>query len=285
MKASQDKVLFEKIVDTLISRKANFLITNGKSYSYDVIAKVRVNSDDRKLIIKISSDVDRIVKSEIVDLALLSKTANALPIIIGLFINNKLMSNDVVYRKFGIVAMSFKSLKNILNGKPIKFIKERGVTKAKVKGELLRKLREEAGLSLGDLAEMLGVNRKTVYEYERGTFEASERTAKTLMKIFGENILEDVELTPSTSELEKHYVKRKVTLGFIKNYLNTHEFYTLEKTHAKITAIDVSKGCENYLISDNSETKNELIKVAQILDVGVAITSSEKNEIEFIKEI
>ncbi|OYT27327.1 MAG: hypothetical protein B6V02_00075 [Thermoprotei archaeon ex4572_64] len=178
MKASQDKVLFEKIVDTLISRKANFLITNGKSYSYDVIAKVRVNSDDRKLIIKISSDVDRIVKSEIVDLALLSKTANALPIIIGLFINNKLMSNDVVYRKFGIVAMSFKSLKNILNGKPIKFIKERGVTKAKVKGELLRKLREEAGLSLGDLAEMLGVNRKTVYEYERGTFEASERTAK-----------------------------------------------------------------------------------------------------------
>lgn len=248
-----------------------FVKVSDLSLSYNVVAHVRSSGEERKLLIKTVYDISKVSKEEVVDMAVLSKVTSAVPLIVGVKEGEEKLREDTLYRKLGVPALSIQGFRKMLMGEPIRLVKDRGIVKAKVKGEELRKRREEQGLSLGDVAEMLKVSRKTVYEYERGTFEASERTARLLMKIFGEDIIENVEIEPKFEMCRKYIESRKVAAEDISRKFSIvpEEAYKLEKTHGKLV-LSCSES-EKYMVISKRTLLEEAKEVAQILEVDTLI--------------
>ncbi|NPA22696.1 MAG: helix-turn-helix domain-containing protein, partial [Crenarchaeota archaeon] len=248
-----------------------FVKVSDFSFSYNVVAYVRSCGDERKLLIKAVYDISMVSKDEVVDMAVLSKVTSAVPLIVGVKEGEEKLREDTLYRKLGVPALSVLGFKKVMKGEPIRLVKDRGIVRAKVKGEELRRRREEQGLSLGDVAEMLKVSRKTVYEYERGTFEASERTARLLMKIFGEDVIESVDIEPKLDACRKYIENRKVATEDIcrRFAITPEEAYKLERTHGKL--VFACSESEKYMVISKRSLIEEAREVAQILEVDTLI--------------
>ncbi len=264
------------IISVLLSKIEKILEESGKSrlvkipdtsLSYNVVACAKLGDDEKKILIKAVYDVSTVSREELIDMAILSKITCAIPIIVGVKESGEKLKSDTVYRKLGISAVSIAAFRKVVKGEPIRLVKDRGIVKAKIRGEELRKRREQFGMSLGDVAEILHVSRKTVYEYERGTFEASERTARILMQIFGEDIIEKVDIEPKFEVCRKYMENRKIDIDDIsrKYSIVPEEAYKLEKTHGKLV-MSCSES-EKYMVVSKKTFSNEVKEVTEILEV------------------
>jgi putative transcriptional regulator len=272
--------LIAHMLSTAASRRAKVLLVGDSSLSYDAIIRVPNREDGGKFIIKVKEDVERVSKAVITDLVILSKVSNSTPLIVGVRYGDEGMMDGVAYKVHGIYAVGIRTFKRILDDN-IKLVKDKGMVRARIKGQLLRRLREDRGMSLGDLAKALGVTRKTVYEYERGSMEASERTARALVELFGEDVLGEVDLRPNDEEILSDIKAREDAVDeSVKNLLPSFKLYSLVKAHAKIAAHSIS---ESYLVEDRDRVNNEVINVAKVLGVGLAVIEPSKREVEFLE--
>lgn len=272
--------LIAHMLSTAASRRAKVLLVGDSSLSYDAIIRVPNREDGGKFIIKVKEDVERVSKAVITDLVILSKVSNSTPLIVGVRYGDEGMMDGVAYKVHGIYAVGIRTFKRILDDN-IKLVKDKGMVRARIKGQLLRRLREDRGMSLGDLAKALGVTRKTVYEYERGSMEASERTARALVELFGEDVLGEVDLRPNDEEILSDIKAREDAVDeSVKNLLPSFKLYSLVKAHTKIAAHSTS---ESYLVEDRDRVNNEVINVAKVLGVGLAVIEPSKREVEFLE--
>jgi putative transcriptional regulator len=271
--------LITHVLNTAASKRAKVLLVSDSSLSYDAI--IRIPNREDKFIIKVKENVEDVDKESITDLAVLARVSNSTPLIIGVRYGDEDLLDGVAYKVHGVFAVGITTFRKILNDEDVVFVKDKGMIKASVKGKLLRRLREERGMSLGDLAKALGVTRKTVYEYERGSFEASERTAQALMELFGREVLERVDLRPRDEELmdEIRARERSVDEG-VRALLPSFKLYLLMRAHARIAA---QSSKESYLVEDRHKISNVVINVAKVLGVGIAVIEPNKREVEFLE--
>jgi putative transcriptional regulator len=79
------------------------------------------------------------------------------------------IDESIVYSRFGIPIISLTTLSDhLLEGVPPFIFAAPGGLYVKLDSELLKKVREERGISLGTLAEIAGVSRRTIQMYETG---------------------------------------------------------------------------------------------------------------------
>lgn len=276
--------LITHMLNLAASRRAKVLLVGDSSLSYDAIIRVPNYRDheEGKFIIKVKEDAGRMSRESIIDLIVLSRVSNSTPIIVGINYGDEEMADGVAYKVHGIYAVGIRTFKRILDNEGgVKFVKDKGIVRASVKGQLLRRLREDRGMSLGDLAKMLGVTRRTVYEYERESMEASERTARMLVSIFNEDVLSDVDLRPREEEVINEVREREEMVDEgIRELLSSFRLYSLLKAHTKVAAHSSS---ESYLVEDRSRLSNEVISVAKVLGVGLAVIESDKRDVEFLE--
>ncbi|WP_054842724.1 helix-turn-helix domain-containing protein [Vulcanisaeta distributa] len=278
--------LITHVLSLAASRRAKVLLVGGdSSLSYDAIIRIPNYRDNEegKFIVKVKEDADRVSREAIVDLIVLSRVSNSTPIIVGINYGDEEMADGVAYKVHGIYAVGIRTFKRILDNEGgVKFVKDKGIVRASVKGQLLRRLREDrGGMSLGDLAKILGVTRRTVYEYERESIEASERTARILINIFNEDILNDVNLRPRDEEVINEVREREEMVDEdIKELLPSFRLYSLLKAHTKVAAHSQS---ESYLVEDKRRVSNEVFNVAKVLGVGLALIESDKRDVEFLE--
>ncbi|MGC8542916.1 MAG: helix-turn-helix domain-containing protein [Vulcanisaeta sp.] len=274
--------LIAHVLSSVANRRAKVLLVGDSSLSYDAIIRVPGQGDEEgKFIVKVKEDAERVSRDVITDLIVLSKVSNSTPLIVSVRYGDEEMIDGVAYKMHGIYAVSIRTFKRILDNDGVKFVKDKGMIKASVKGQLLRKLRESRGMSLGDLAKALGVTRRTIYEYERGSIEASERTARILVELFNENILNDVDLKPNDEEVRRDIESREGLVNEdIKRLLPSFKLYSLLKAHTKIAAHSSS---ESYLVEDRGRVNNEVVNVARVLGVGLVVIEPDKNDVEFLE--
>ncbi|ASJ11355.1 transcriptional regulator [Thermococcus sp. P6] len=176
------------------------------------------------LFLKVVTNVDTVTREQAEDLKRLSGFFNASPLIVGLKAKNAELEEGVVYERFDIYALRPETLYDILveNELPAIFA-ERGGFYVRINGELLRKLREEHGYSINELARLLGVSRKSLINYERGNQAVSLEVALRLEDIFNEPLAEPIDVLHSSvkaninvspeSPLEREVFKRLKALG------------------------------------------------------------------------
>ncbi|ASJ02618.1 transcriptional regulator [Thermococcus profundus] len=244
------------------------------------------------LFVKVATNIDTVTEEQAEDLKRLSKVFKASPLIVGLKTKNSELEEDVIYERFGIYALSPATLyRVIIEGELPAIFAERGGLYVRINGELLRRLREKHGYSVGELASLLGVSRKSILNYEREEGAVSLEVAVRMEEIFDEPIAEPIdvlrakvegELKPSKPEtpLEKEVFDKLTELGMGVVKVKRAPFNALSKEDefTILTGIDEKK------------TRSTVKRAEMVAEVGRIINSGglfvlEKSKLEVVSEV
>jgi putative transcriptional regulator len=148
--------------------KSGFFVSRPlamRGISFDVVAR----RDDTLLIIKILSNVDAFSKDNAEEMLTLGEALGASPLLVGERSGSGELDESIVYSRFGVPIISLTTLiDHLLEGVPPFIFAAPGGLYVKLDSNLMKRLREERSISLGTLAEIAGVSRRTIQMYENG---------------------------------------------------------------------------------------------------------------------
>jgi len=175
-----------------ILHKAGFTVSEVDSdYCLEIVAK----KGNVKLLIKTLENVDNERKASAEDLRSLAATFSASPLIIGSRVQKGVIEEGALYERFGVNVISPRTFMDAaLRGKFPPVYSKRGGLYFRIDGEVLRSLRKERGMSLGDLANKIGVSRKAVYDYENAQMGATLKTAARMEEVLDAGVTMDINI-------------------------------------------------------------------------------------------
>ncbi len=151
-------------------------LSSGSNACFDIIAKRR----NQLIIIKVEPYVDNFDRDNSFELKNIASFLNASPIIIGEKGRRFSQIEDgLVLLRYGIPVISTETFSNLIaNGIPPVVYCSRGGYFVQINRKVLRQARIERDLSYADLAHLVGVSRRTIYEYEHSINPPPETTAR-----------------------------------------------------------------------------------------------------------
>lgn len=160
--------------ERLLQRVTSILIMAGyavsercgmRPRSFDLIAR----RDDEILVIRAVVHIDSMSEEIAHELAAIAHFLKGKPLVVGEKARDAELERGAVYLRYGIVSTSAMTLYDLFveDVPPLVYAQPGGLY-VNINGELLRTLREECSMSLGDLASALGVSRRTISKYESG---------------------------------------------------------------------------------------------------------------------
>ncbi len=160
--------------------------------------------------LKVLVNVGSISDEEASELRRISRHFSATPLIIGDQTRNKPLEDDTIYTRYNIHAITPKTFGNVvfLQMHPL-VVAGPGGYYVNLDGEAIRKKRQELGLSVGKLAELMGVSRRTIYGYERGMAKASVSAAYNLEWILGVPVARPVDPLQAVTHRKSFFAKAK----------------------------------------------------------------------------
>jgi putative transcriptional regulator len=136
-----------------------------RSISFDIVAR----RDEILLIIKVLSNVDAFNSENAKELRMITNLLKGSPLIIGVKSSTNDIENGVVYFRHGIPIISVGTFKDFfLEEVPPFVFAAPGGLYVHLDGELLRNIREKNKLSLGAMADVAKVSRRSIQLYESG---------------------------------------------------------------------------------------------------------------------
>ncbi|MBD3190154.1 MAG: helix-turn-helix domain-containing protein, partial [Candidatus Heimdallarchaeota archaeon] len=167
---------FHKV--TTIFQQSNYNLSTpllGEGGCFDLVARKK----QVLLLVKLLENIDSLREEYAFELRKLALMLTGFPLIIGQRIRSDSDIEDgVVYSRYEIPVISLETLRALLlQHLPPLVYASRGGLKVKFDGERLRQKRLERNLSLKDFAKKVGVSKRAIYEYERGTIDVSLETA------------------------------------------------------------------------------------------------------------
>jgi len=151
------------------------------------------------ILVKLHSDVDAFSRLDSHELRVIAGRMSVVPLVISNKTHDKPLEDDTVYSRYSVYVVTTKTLKNIAfqTGFPLVNAGPGGYF-VEIDGALIEKRRKELGLSIGKLAEMVGVSRRTLYGYERCMAKASVSSAYNLEKVLGAALAKPVNVLKNT---------------------------------------------------------------------------------------
>ncbi|MUM63892.1 helix-turn-helix domain-containing protein [Acidianus infernus] len=269
------------VIRILEDEGLNYTIINypeKNKKSIDIIVEFKRGSQEKKkLVVKTSSD--KIGKDEITDLKNFSYLTQSIPLII-----TDETEEDIAIEKDKVIGLSLFGFERLLKGDKIFVYRTRGGMFVRIRPEVLRQKMREMNYSMGDVAKMLGVSRKTIYDYENGDSDVSIEIAEKLIDIFGPEIIGDV--------CETYQADDKVSVDKDHKVINILESKGFKVATLKFTAVDIiaSNNSKKLIITiesrnpDNSIKKiQEASKIAEEFNLNMIViskSSSRAKELE-----
>jgi len=204
------------------------------------------------LMLKVLTNIDGLTEMQAGAMANISCSLSASPLVIGEKTRSAQLEDGVVYERYGIPMMNLETLEEMLIRGVLPFIiSARGGFCVRMDGEALRRIREERGLSLGEVAGNIGVSRKAVYAYEHGESGATLETAMRLEEYLEESIIvpANVFFTPQEfhegfevkGEIERLILERLSEIGFGIYPTNQAPFDAVAKNQDELFFTKVSE--------------------------------------------
>jgi len=191
-----------EILDTTesILEKAGFQLSKrctSRPSCFDFVAQ----KDEKLAFIKVYANIGNVFAKDASELQTISECFSATPLIIGEKTRRKPLEDDTVYSRYNIYAITPKTLEDvILHGMHPLVGAGPGGYYIKLDGNLIRKKRQELGLSVGKMAEMMGISRRTLYGYERGMAKASVSAAYKLEWVLGITVVQFIDVFQPTPQ-------------------------------------------------------------------------------------
>jgi len=141
---------------------------------------------DEAVLVKVHSNVDGFSCFDSHELRVIAGRVAAAPIVVSELAHDKPLEDDTVYSRYSVYVVTRKTLRGVAfrTGFPLVNASPGGYF-VEVDGALIEKRRKELGFSIGDLAGMIGVSRRTLYGYERCMAKASVSSAYNLANVLG----------------------------------------------------------------------------------------------------
>ncbi|HEY6238519.1 MAG TPA: transcriptional regulator [Thermoplasmata archaeon] len=172
---------------------AGFFVSDAHSIrptSFDLVAR----RDSLLLILKVLKNIDALDPDEARRLRELGELFPAVPLVIGRTSGASPLEAGVVYNRYGVPILVEESLEDYVHkGLPPFLFSSPGGVFARIDGPRLRAIREARNLSLGALASIAGVSRRTIQLYEEGA-GAEVDVVERLEEFTGEPIALAIEL-------------------------------------------------------------------------------------------
>ncbi|MHA1506998.1 MAG: transcriptional regulator [Candidatus Asgardarchaeia archaeon] len=285
VKVEEERMLEETIK---ISRKAGFSVylpELGKRYCFDI----SIRKEDLLVFIKVAFNIDCIPESLAMELKLISKNLDGSSLIVGHKTRGGPMEDDVIYERYEIPAINLETLKHVLieNRPPIIYA-GRGGYYVKINGPLLRTLREMRKLSLGDIANYVGVSRRTIYEYERSNMAATVETAIRLEELFDVPVAVPLGIfdrdyqvklkrtREPKNPLEELFLRRMLEWGMRAFLTNYAPFDALSKSERGVEEEKMIAGIEKKETRKEIELRGEVLSKLSKMIEATAIFLTKK---------
>jgi putative transcriptional regulator len=225
--------LLTVIRDTL--NKAGFYVselTSMRPVGFDLIAR----RDNSLLIIKVLINIDALSEEVAKEIHVLSSLLGGSPILVGERSGTGPLSDDVVYDRFGLHAITPNSFKNhLLEGIPLNVYAGRGGFYVNLDTEKISKLRQEQNVSIGSFARSVNVSRRTVRMYEEG-MNARVEVASRIEELFQSDVTIPIDILKPLS-----FKKDKISLQGESEKLKDFQkdiFSILKHVGYKITPVE-----------------------------------------------
>ncbi|MCE4608748.1 MAG: helix-turn-helix domain-containing protein [Caldisphaeraceae archaeon] len=206
--------------------------------SIDMVVQLK---DCKTLLIKVAYDLSCVPKGEIKELLGLSMKL-AIPSIVISEKNGQIqLFEGVVYEKNGAKIVTLETLLSAMDNNDIFIHQDKENFKVKINPDKLKEKRTRSNMSLGEVASILKVSRRSIYEYERGTIEPSANLGEKLVNIFGEDILEPIDLFVSEKGRGQEFQVENQPVDVIEEEIIMNSLIGLgfETYHAKRTVLDI----------------------------------------------
>lgn len=172
------------------------------------------------LLLKLLSNIDSLQFSQANNLKILSRNLDAQAMVIGSHTRRENLDNNVIYERFEISAITPKTLENmlLLNDMPVMY-RFRGGMFTEIDNEKLADARRKKGLTQRELADKVGVTKKSIYEHERISMKIEHNVAKNIEARLGCALMRPVTVG-GFSDVEKNSPKDGFERGVSKDLKN-----------------------------------------------------------------
>lgn len=181
--------------------------------SFDIITK----RDNLILIIKILYNIESFDGKTANDIKIVAKFLQGSPLLIGEKFSSGKLQDGVIYLRHGVPLITKNTLKEyFVDGVPPYVYSAPGGFYVNIDKELIKKIREEKKLSLGELAKKCSISRRAIQLYEEGTSPSVDIALK-LEEFLGRELITPLNPFSYSKEVEE-------------NIINIEKFENLERT-------------------------------------------------------
>jgi putative transcriptional regulator len=181
---------------------AGFLVSDRcaiRPKSFDIVAR----RGDDVLLVKILGNIDAFDGTTGEEMRRLGTYLAATPMVVGLNTRDEALERGVVYFRHGVPVLSPDTAVDLfVEEVPPLIYAAPGGLYVNIDGDVLADEREDRGWSLGQLAEELGVSRRTVSKYEDG-MNASIEVAAQLEELFSDDLTSPVEVLEGAEDVHE----------------------------------------------------------------------------------
>lgn len=204
------------------------------------------------LLLKVLKNIDSLSEGHAREIASIGNLLCASPLIVGEKTRTSEMEDGVVYGRYSIPAVTVDTFEDILLGGILPMIfTARGGYYVKIDGLLLQEIRRQRGISLGAVAENIGVSRRSVLNYENENTCMTLKTALRLEEFLDESMARPINLffIPKMSdfadeihdEFERNSLKTLMELGFEVYPIKKAPFNALTKDGGSVMITKLTK--------------------------------------------
>ena len=284
----------DDVRDVLHSSAREHTTAFEQEYCFDGI----VDEGATRIAIKISITINNIETHALEELSRICPILKCTPLIIGERTRKRDLQDGVVHTRGSIPAITLETLRRLLEERifPLIVAKKGGIY-AIVNGQKLKEAREALHFSRGDVADEMGLSRRAVYEYERGTISPTIDVALRLEKLLKANLIEPInplkldsvsktsgttsEIVGKQTQLAKKALEMLSRLGFQSTLTNESPFDMLTSLRKQVLLSYLKHPLERF----DEERLIFLAKLADVLDEEPAIITSDRSSVETINGI
>jgi putative transcriptional regulator len=193
--------------------------------------------NEKVILIKVQADLDTFSSDDSFELDALSKCVSAATLLVAENTREKPLEDDTVYSRYNIWAVTPKTFGDItIRGVNPIIQAGPGGYYVGIDCQAIKRRRQELGLSVGGMAERIGISRRTLYGYERGMAKASVTAAYNLIWALAVPVAKSVDVFEKSDEQRKcflmkakHAIERHRLLQKILNKLSRCNITTVKK--------------------------------------------------------
>ncbi|MGQ9507382.1 MAG: transcriptional regulator [Candidatus Bathycorpusculaceae bacterium] len=164
---------------------------------------------EKVIFIKIQHDIDNFSQTDSEELKVISKCVSATSVLVSEKTREKPLEDDTVYSRYNVLGVTPKTFENIVlrNIHPLIQAGPGGYY-VEIDWQAIKRRRQELGLSVGEMAEMIGISRRTLYGYERGMGKASVIAAYNMIYTLGIPVAKSVNIFEKSREQRKCFLSK-----------------------------------------------------------------------------